>query len=227
MSASERTSALGIEATVAFYKSAKEQLSATAFQEEFHWQEGVDLQEFTESDLLREAAWVILCCGFRESVVRRQFSYLSLCFRDWESAAAICDNGALCRATALSAFRNVRKVEAILWTAQYVCDVGFDRFKRTILEDPLQALRSLPYIGEVTSYHLAKNLGADVAKPDRHLVRFAASQGFSDVHALCSQISQATGDPLRVVDVVLWRFLVETAGSANPGRSKHRMSITA
>jgi len=78
-----------------------------------------------------------------------------------------------------------------------------------ILEDPVLALRCLPYIGEITSYHLAKNLGADVAKPDRHLVRFAASQGFSDVHTLCSAISQVSGDPLRVVDVVLWRFLVE------------------
>jgi hypothetical protein len=46
----------------------------------------------------------------------------------------------------------------------------------------------------------------DVAKPDRHLVRFAASQGFPDVHALCKVISEATGDPLRVVDVILWRF---------------------
>ena len=39
---------------------------------------------FTESDLLREAAWVILCSGFREAVIRRMFDFISLCFCDWE-----------------------------------------------------------------------------------------------------------------------------------------------
>jgi hypothetical protein len=65
------------------------------------------------------------------------------------------------------------------------------------------------YIGAVTAFHLAKNLGADVAKPDRHLVRLAASQGFPDVHSLCSTIAKETGDPLRIVDIILWRFLVQ------------------
>ena len=202
-----------VEATIAFYRSAKERLSNTVFKEEIHWQARSDLSEFGESDLLREAAWVILCCGFRESVVRSWFPYISLCFCDWESASTICENAELCRATALSAFRNVRKVEAIIRTAKYVHDIGFDRYRLAILADPLRSLRSLPYIGQITSYHLAKNLGTDVAKPDRHLVRFASSQGFPDVHSLCSAISQATGDPLRVVDIILWRFLVERSRS--------------
>jgi hypothetical protein len=215
----ERPGAVETEASVALYKLARKQLSVTGFQEELVWQIARDLQEFGESDLLREAAWVILCTGFRESIVRSIFPFISVCFCEWESASLICKNADLCRATALTAFRNVRKIEAIIKTARYVCDTGFERYKTEIIQSPVLALRRLPYIGEITAYHLAKNLGADVAKPDRHLVRFAASQGFGDVHSLCLAISNATGDPLRLVDLVLWRFLAETNRRGKCGTS--------
>jgi hypothetical protein len=204
-----RTTTLGTEAAVAFYAVAKRHLSETPFKAEIRWQAECNLDEFSERDLLRETAWVILCSGFRESVIRNYFSFISLCFCDWESAAVICRNADLCRATALSVFKNTRKMEAIIDAAAYVNATGFETYRRAILQDPIVALRRLPYIGAITGYHLAKNLGADVAKPDRHLVRLAESQGFCDVHSFCSAIAGATGDPLRVVDVILWRFIVQ------------------
>ena len=200
---------MGIDAAVAFYATAKSCLAESAFEGEIEWQASRTLDRFTEQDLLREAAWVILCSGFRESVVRNSFSFISLCFYEWESAAMISANSELCRATALAAFRNDRKIDAIVRTAFYINAIGFDSYRIEILADPILALRRLPYVGGITAYHLAKNLGADVAKPDRHLVRFAASQGFDDVHGLCSTIAKETGDPLRVVDIILWRFLVQ------------------
>jgi hypothetical protein len=199
---------VGADAAVAFYAAAKNRLGESVFEAEIKWHASRSLNDFTERDLLREAAWVILCSGFRESVVRNSFSFISLCFCEWESAALISANSEVCRATALAAFGNQRKIDAIISAALYINEVGFESFRREIVEDPLSTLRRLPYIGEVTVYHLAKNLGADVAKPDRHLVRLAASQGFCDVHSLCSTIAKETGDPLRVVDVILWRFLV-------------------
>lgn len=197
------------DAIVEFYQSAKKYLNGTIFATEVEWQAKRDLFQFNESDLLRETAWVILCCGFRESIVRQHFSYISLCFCEWESAAVICKNATLCRTTALSAFKNTRKIDAIIATAEYVNNIGFETYRIAILQDSIVALRLLPYMGEICACHLAKNLGADMAKPDRHLARFAAAHGFSSPHALCSEISRATGDSLRVVDIVLWRFLVE------------------
>jgi len=197
------------DAAVAFYATAKSHLGDSAFESEIEWQASRTLDKFTEQDLLREAAWVILCSGFRESVVRNSFSFISLCFCEWESAATISASSELCRATALTVFRNERKINAIVRTALYIDAVGFESYRIEILEDPILALRRLPYIGGVTAYHLAKNLGANVAKPDRHLVRLAASQGFYDVHSLCSTIAKETGDPLSVVDIILWRFLVQ------------------
>jgi hypothetical protein len=184
---------LATDNAVEFYRVAKQHLNGAGFQAEIRWQARCNLREFTESDLLREAAWVILCTGFREAFVRTCFSFISICFCEWESAALICENADLCRATALSRFRNVRKIEAIINAAKYVHGTGFDIYKTAILQDPIPALRCLPYIGGVTAFHLAKNLGADLAKPDRHLSRLAAAHGFYDAR--------------NVVDLVLWRYL--------------------
>jgi hypothetical protein len=76
------------------------------------------------------------------------------------------------------------------------------------LRDPEPFLRSLPYIGPVTWRHLAKNLGAPVAKADRHLVRLAAATGRRDVDGMCAEISDWVGEPVAVVDIVLWRWAV-------------------
>lgn len=68
--------------------------------------------------------------------------------------------------------------------------------------DKLDYLRSLPWIGPITCYHLAKNFGLDCAKPDRHLVRIAGEEG---THALCARLAASTGDRIATVDYVIWR----------------------
>ncbi len=193
---------------ISFYRMAKERLLAGNFAAEMTWQLGQDFGAFSETDLLRETAWVILCSGFKESVVRQRFGFISLCFCDWESAAEICASAAQCRETALAAFGNQKKIDAILDTAELVNRLEFHRIKLSILRDPIRSVQMFPFIGPVTAYHLAKNLGYATAKPDRHLVRVATAFGYSNVQHLCSSISAATGDPVQVVDVVLWRYAV-------------------
>ncbi|MER9769000.1 hypothetical protein NKJ09_23380 [Mesorhizobium sp. M0189] len=63
---------------------------------------------------------------------------------------------------------------------------------------------TLPWIGPITKYHLAKNFGVDCAKPDRHLVRAAEAAG-TDTHTLCKIISDQSGDRVATVDYVIWR----------------------
>jgi len=197
---------------VSFYYMAKEHLLSGDFADEMTWQLGRDFWAFSETDLLREAAWVILCSGFRESVVRQRFDFISLCFCDWESASEICNSAARCRATALSGFGNRKKIDAILGTAAIVDHMGFPQLKLSILRDPIRSVQMFPFIGPVTAFHLAKNLGYATAKPDRHLVRIASALGYPDVQHLCSSISLATGDSVEVVDVVLWRYVVLYGG---------------
>lgn len=71
-------------------------------------------------------------------------------------------------------------------------------------EDKLAACLALPWVGGITCYHLAKNFGADVAKPDRHLQRLADAEG-STVQGLCDRLAAATGYRAATIDLILWR----------------------
>ncbi len=61
----------------------------------------------------------------------------------------------------------------------------------------------LPFIGAITRWHASKNLGADVAKPDRWLERVATLSN-ETVTQLCTRLAQATGDRVATVDLVIW-----------------------
>lgn len=199
------------------YQVAKRYLMANGFEGELRWQDSLIPNQFNEADLLRESAWVVLCSGFRESIVRRDFSKISLCFFDWESANLICRYQPYCRTAALSHFGNRKKIDAIVEIAEQIADVGFSQFKEAVLANPITVLQMFPYIGPTTVLHLAKNLGFLVAKPDRHLVRIASIFGYEDVAKLCRDISSASGDSVKLVDIVLWRYSEQSAHAlSNP-----------
>lgn len=197
--------ATAINKIIDFYTSEKAAIQETQFCPELTWQLRRNPYDFSERELLCEAAWVILCAGFKESILRKIFNHLSLCFCDWESARVIVEKAELCRATAIKAFRHSAKINAIVEVAKIVDEIGFEDFAECVRIDPIGTLKQLPYIGPVTAYHLAKNLGFLYAKPDRHLTRIAESWGFNNVHELCQLISENTSDPIHLVDIVLWR----------------------
>ena len=161
---------------------------------------------YTESDFIREAAWVILCSGFRERIIRALFSKISICFCNWASASAVSENAGICRLTALDVFNNVQKIDSIIDMCEKLAVRGFPYYERKINNDPLEALTEFRFIGPVTSYHLAKNLGFNLGKPDRHLEVLAKRADFRDSFEMCSCISSLTEYPLSVVDGVLWRL---------------------
>jgi hypothetical protein len=70
--------------------------------------------------------------------------------------------------------------------------------------DKLAFCRTIPWIGGITCYHMAKNFGADVAKPDVHLQRLADREGVS-AQALCERLARETGYRVATIDTVLWR----------------------
>ncbi len=188
------------------YRQVKEYVVNSGYRKEIEWQENRNFSDTTESDFLREGAWVIVNSGMRESVVRKFFRDLSLCFFEWESAKKICEAECFCFEAAIKVFNNNRKIAAIISMAAQVFNIGFKRLKERLSNAPIEYLQTFQYIGPVTSYHLAKNLGLQVAKPDRHLVRLSNFLQFENVQQLCSVIAQHTGDAISVVDIVLWRF---------------------
>ena len=206
------------------YDTAVDYARMAGLESEVAWQRGACPEELLESTFLREAAWVVLCSGFREAIVRRVFDYVSLCYCDWESAAAISEAGPACVFAASAAFGNTAKLSALVDIAKRIERQGFAAVKAGILCDPIATLRQFPFIGPVTVWHLAKNLGFDTAKPDRHLVRIAEYYGFDHPHAFCAAIAQASGEPVKVVDLVVWRFLVDHSRAdlaQSPSHSRH------
>ena len=192
------------------YKECKKIVIAAGFKREIEWQNSVSLTCLTESKFLQEHAWVTLSAGMKEQVIRNLFQRFSSVFFDWIAADAIVSNANSCRDSALEIFRNKNKINAILITSKIISTYGFSHIKRMIMSEPYQTLRKFPYIGPITYYHLAKNIGIPVAKPDRHLSRLASDLGFSNVQELCSRLSDETGDRIQVVDLVLWRYATIT-----------------
>lgn len=188
------------------YLVAKARLIKLGYADEIDWQYDVALDQLNESILLQESAWVILNSGMRETVVRKRFKFISQAFNDWESAKYISNNEFACRRNALRYFNNKPKIDAIISIAKRIAAEGFNKILSEIKAHGIEFLKQFPFLGPVTSIHLAKNIGLKVAKPDRHLKRLASSIGYESVQDLCEELSLITEDPVPVIDIVLWRF---------------------
>ena len=185
---------------------AKEFVIRAGYAAEIDWQCEVNLDCVTETYFLREAAWVVLSCGFREANVRRCFAGVSDAFLGWCDARRIDARRKRCEERAVAVFRNRRKVRAIGEIVSTVAKDGIEQIRERVRVRGVEYLQQLPYMGPVTSYHLAKNLGVAVVKPDRHLVRIADLTDFGSPLEMCARVADAVGDSVGVVDVVLWRY---------------------
>lgn len=146
------------------------------------------LSNITAYDFFHEYVYVILNSGMNNKVAEQIYrQYLS---------------------TGSKAIGHPGKREAVV-AAQH----HFQQWFKKLLEaqDKVAYLDCLPWIGPVTKYHLARNLGIDVAKPDRHLVRLARKFGYGlNVQRMCRELSQLVGLRIGTIDFVLWRYLSET-----------------
>ncbi len=193
---------LGLET---FYNFAKEVVVKAGYESEIEWQASKRFESVSETDFLGELAWVILASGMKESVVRVRFPGVESSFFGWD-ATEILKHGEACVWSALNSFGHEGKIYAILEGVEKVEREGFDHLKIRIEKDPIKVLQEFKFIGPITSFHLAKNLGVPVAKADRHLVRIASAFGCADVQRFCKFLSDKSGDKIQVVDIVLWRY---------------------
>lgn len=155
-------------------------------QEDIKWSEGIKPPTDAE-DFALEAIFVICNSGMKNTVARGIYERV---------AKELYAGG-----TAHNKFGHVGKASAIdaIWVDRLAL---FERYMAA--DDKLAFCASLPWIGGITKYHLAKNFGAQVAKPDVHLQRLADHEG-TTAQALCERLSAATGWKVATVDVLLWR----------------------
>ena len=188
------------------YLTAKEKVIELGFAPEIDWQYNLSFGDLTESLFLREAAWVILSSGMRESVVSAKFPIVSRAFYGWGSARTIVRRKAACRQKALCAVGHEGKIESIIYVAEEIDRKGFPEVKELLARYGVEYILKFPYMGPATSLHLAKNIGLSVVKPDRHLLRVTKITGYETPEAMCNAIAGVIGDKISVIDLVIWRY---------------------
>lgn len=162
------------------------EVEAAGYADELAWAR--EIQPCDNSiDFRDETIWVILNSGMKEQIAR------IIQHRVYNAMA---------EAKSLDkAFKHTGKVAAI----RYVWDNCSSLFEQWLFtENKIEFLLKIPYIGKITVWHLAKNLGLDCAKPDRHLIR-VASQYDTTPDELCARLARQTGERIALVDTVIWR----------------------
>lgn len=154
--------------------------------EDIQWAEA--LQPPTDADdFATEAIFVICNSGMKNTVARGIY--------DRCTAALVSGR------PVFEVFKHPGKAAAIetIWRERTQLLAGY-----LAATDKLAFCESLPWIGGITKYHLAKNFGADVAKPDVHLQRLADREGCT-AQALCERLARESGFRVATVDTLLWR----------------------
>lgn len=168
------------------YFDLKNKIIEAGYGDEIDWQENLKPCE-NNDQFASEAVWVILNSGMKEQIARK------INDRIWGAIEIGQDISEV--------FGHKGKVKAI----KYVLGNSGTLFQEYVLSnDKITFLKSIPYIGNITCYHLAKNLGHDCIKPDRHLVRIANEYGTTP-NEMCDILSNNTGDKKCVIDIVIWR----------------------
>lgn len=189
-----------------YYYNAKQVVYNSGYFFEIYWQERQNIDTIDQNRFFSEYSWVVLSSGMKESVIRKKFDELTSIFCNWYSPAYVIENQLSIRKKALKAFNNPLKINALFFMANYLCSASIKDEVNSILKSGVQYLEKFPYLGPATSLHFAKNLGFNVSKPDRHLVRISEKFGFNCPLTFCKKISKYTGEKESVVDIVLWRY---------------------
>ena len=168
-----------------YYPIIKEILVLSGYENEIKWVSEIP-KTFDKTFFYKEYTWVVINSGMSNKVATKIFQ------RFWNDDSPN-----------FEAIRHPHKNKS-LKEVHSKLDHYFNSFLDS--EDKLEYIKSLPHIGDITKYHLARNLGLNYAKPDRHLVRIAGFFGYSNVQEFCEKLSLLTLDPIGVVDLVLWRF---------------------
>ncbi|MDR8877284.1 hypothetical protein [Burkholderia multivorans] len=168
------------------YRRVREAVCSSGFAHDIEWSEGVSPPQ-TADAFAQEYVFVVCNSGMRAQVAQGIYRKVMTAL--------------IAGSHPRSVFGHKGKCDGIwaVWSAREVWFINF-----LAATDPVQFLGEMPWIGTITKWHLAKNFGVDVAKPDRHLVRVAQRYGTTP-QALCEALALASGDRIGTVDTVIWR----------------------
>lgn len=172
--------------TLRRFQKLEHAVRLAGFAEEIAWAEQL-APPSNADEFAREAVYVIVNSGMKNTVALGIF----------ERCMERLERGKPVRAV----FKHPGKARAIaaVWKRR---DELFEAYE--LAADKVRFCATLPWVGPVTSYHLAKDLGADLAKPDVHLARLARRDR-TTVERMCRRLARQTGYRVATIDTILWR----------------------
>jgi hypothetical protein len=187
------------------YFFLKNYIIKRGFAKEIDWQEEIHLDNLTEQIFLEELSWVILSSGMNEKIVKKIFPVLKQHLFGFEINQIVMKK-LFCYDNCIKVFNHSGKINAILYAAEHINTHSFQIIMQRLKIEGINYLLEFPYLGNATAYHFAKNIGMNVAKPDRHLIRIASALGYDSPHQLCNDISLSIDEKISLIDLVLWRY---------------------
>lgn len=168
------------------YQELRAAIIAEGYGDEVDWAQTVKAPEDAD-DFAGQAIWVILCSGMKAQIARKIEAKVWHAIKNDLPVAVV--------------FGHKGKAAAIdtIWRDRQRLFAAFNA-----ADDKVEWCATLPWIGQITKWHLAKNFGVDCAKPDIHLSRLAAHYKTTPAK-LCADLAAITGDRIATVDLVIWR----------------------
>ena len=163
------------------------------------WVYQVSPDTITPQEFFEEYIWVVYACNFKVTHLGGLWKPLCEAYGNYEAL-----DGSR-RQAVLNVIDNERKWSAVHRTALMMQGFGWDEFRKLCL-DEIDSITLLGFIGPVTKFHLARNLGFDVAKPDRWMCRIANKTGWESVSSMCEYLSEKHGLSVKEVDIILWEY---------------------
>ena len=177
------------------------------FPEDLEWSEEIihtDLEDVSKQWFFSEYVHCVYCSGFSVRTVRMKSDAIREAYYDYDPVKVAANpEEARRKAMKKACIRNKRKVDAIIKGAGIISKLEWPGFLYKVKED-INMLKTLPYIAEVLKFHLARNIGFNLIKPDVHLKRLAKHYEL-DPFKMCERLSESTGLPRHTVDSILWR----------------------
>ena len=193
-------------------------------------------ERVTNQQVLTELSWVIYSSGFRYDIVKAYWPAIAKAFEQFDvmKVAGMAEDlevqaKDVCRR---SGFRNLRKAIWCIKNAQRILELDFEKGPvgglrgylsqlakknhRELVESAPDLVRELGFvgIGNTTIFHLMKNLGFDIFKPDIHVRRVLSglkliageNSPVSEISEAMLQLSSASGMRVSELDTLLFIY---------------------
>lgn len=178
------------------------------YEKEINKASKVNFDEVSPEWFFQEYIWVVHATGFSAKAVSKFIDrlisgygqYNTLCDETFES----------CLKRVSKVCNNPQKAKAVWMTSRILSEginnAGWETFKNNELRD-VNRLVKLPYIGNVTKYHLARNIGMlNCVKPDLHLTRMKSYWNYESEEEMIRDMSSKYDLPLGISDMIAWYY---------------------